>query len=358
MRSLTVARAIGEKLPLFVMALSAALGAILAQRASGALKTLSDLSLGERTALSVTSYVDYLRQMVWPIDLACMYPIVRHSWLEPIVWFSLGFLIVASGVAVFVRRSRPYVTVAWLWYVVTLLPVIGLVAVGDQSRADRYTYVPLTGIFMILAWGTYEFTRRFAALRSIVVGLSLCVLMISWQLTRDQIQYWQTNFKLWQHCAVLYPSRQSLPSMLLALGLDHLDRGDLNRAEEFFQKLVTGNPTDGIATYHLGLVADRRGNSKQAEKYYSATVQHLSRHWKAHLQLALHQLRNGDLAGARAHLETADRLHPGQADIERGLGDVCAAGGHRDEAIQHWQNALAIRPKDAQTLARLDHNQR
>jgi len=353
---LTITRAVVEKLPLLAMALAAALGAILSQRASGSLQTLSELSLSERIALSTTAYVDYLWQTVWPMNLACLYPIVRHSWLEPTLWLRIGLLILTTGFAISVRRNRPYVMVGWLWYVVTLLPVIGLVAVGGQERADRYTYVPLTGIFIMIAWGTYEFSRRFAALRSLVVGLSLCVLMLCAQLTRDQIQYWKNNYKLWQHCVFLYPSAQSLSSMVLALGLRHFDQGDLDHAEEFFQKLVTGNPLDGIATYHLGLVADRRGNFKEAEKYYSATVRHLPRHWKGQLQLALHLLRDGDVAGARAHLETAKRLEPGQATIERGLGDVCAAEGHMDEATQHWQAALRIRPKDPETLARLDRN--
>lgn len=355
---ITIVQSVREKLPLFAMALAAAIGAILSQRASGALKTLSDLSLSERVALSVTGYVDYLRLMAWPINLACMYPIVRHSLLDPAVWLSVGLLSLATWFAVSVRRSRPYVIVGWLWYLVTLLPVIGLVAVGDQARADRYTYVPLTGIFMMIAWGTYEFSRRFAALRSIVAGLSLCVLMLCCQLTRDQLQYWQNNFKLWQHCATLYPSAQSLSSMVLGLGLRHFELGDMDRAQEFFQKLVTGNPTDGIATYHLGLVADRRGNFKEAEKYYSSTVRLLPRHWKAHLQLALHLLRDGDVAGARAHLETADRLHPDNAAVERGLGDVYAAEGRMDEANQYWQAAFRVQPKDPETLARLDRGRR
>ena len=355
---LSITQAVREKLPLLAMALAASFGAILSQRASGALSTLSELSLSERTALSATAYVDYLQQMAWPMNLACLYPIVRHSLLDPAVWLSFGLFILATWFAVSVRRSRPYVIVGWLWYVVTLVPVIGLVAVGGQARADRYTYVPLTGIFIVIAWGTYEFSRRFPALRSIVVGLWLCVLMISGQLTRDQIQYWQNNVKLWQHCSTLYPSAQSLSSMVLALGLSHFDRGDLDHAAEFFQKLVTGNPTDGIATYHLGLVSDRRGNFQEAEKYYSSTIRHLPRHWKAHIQLALDLLRDGDTAGARAHLEAAERLHSGQASVQRGLGDVCAAEGHLDEAIQHWQAALRIHPKDPETLARLDRNKR
>ncbi len=136
------------------------------------------MSLSERIALSTTAYVDYLWQTVWPMNLACLYPIVRHSWLEPTLWLRIGLLILTTGFAISVRRNRPYVMVGWLWYVVTLLPVIGLVAVGGQERADRYTYVSLTGIFIMIAWGTYEFSRRFAALRSLVVGLSLCVLML------------------------------------------------------------------------------------------------------------------------------------------------------------------------------------
>jgi protein O-mannosyl-transferase len=355
---LTIARAVGEKLPLFAIALATSLGAILSQRATGALKSLTNFSLSERIALSATAYVDYLRQMAWPVDLACLYPIVRHSLLEPAGWLSIGFLVVVTLFAVYARRSRPYVLVGWLWYLVTLLPVIGLVAVGDQARADRYTYVPLTGIFIILAWATFEFVRRFPASRSIVVGLSLCVLLLSGQLTRDQIQYWQTNSKLWQHCATLYPSAKSLENVILALGVAHLDRGELDRAAEFFQKLVAANPNDAIATYHLGLVSDRRGNLKEAERYYSSTLWLMPSYWKAHINLGLDLLRDGDLASARTHLEAADREHPGRVAVERGLGDICAAEGRAADATRHWQAALRIQPKDPETLERLDRRTR
>jgi len=355
---LTIAQAVREKLPLFAMALAASLGVILAQRATGALKSLANLSLSERIALSATAYIDYLRQMAWPLDLACLYPTVRHSLLEPAVWLSFGFLIAVTWFAVYLRRSRPYLIVGWLWYLVTLLPVIGLVAVGDQARADRYTYVPLTGIFIILAWGAFDFVRRLPASRSIVVGLSLCVFLLSGQLTRDQIQYWQTNSKLWQHCATLYPSAKSLENVILALGIAHLERNELDRAAELFQKLLSANPNDGIANYHLGLVSDRRANFEAAEKYYSSTVRAMPTYWKAHIKFALDLLRDGDLAGARAHLETAERLHPGRAAIERGLGDICAAEGHVDEAIRYWQAALRIQPRDPETLERLDRSTR
>jgi protein O-mannosyl-transferase len=351
---LTIIQAIREKLPLFAIALAACFGAIWSQRAEGALKKLSDLTFDERIAQSAAGYVDYLKLMVWPTNLACFYPIVRHSLLEPAAWLCVALLVLATWFAVSVRRTRPYVTVGWLWYLLTLVPVIGIVAVGDQSRADRYTYVPLTGIFIMIAWGTYEFSQRFAAVRSLVAGLSLCVLMLCCQLTRDQLQYWQNNYKLWQHCALLYPSQQSLSSLVLALGLTHLDRGELDLAEKFFQKLVSGNRTDGVAHYHLGLVSDRRGKFKEAEEYYLSTIRLMPRHWKAHIQLGLDLIRDGDLASARAHLEAADRLHSLQPAIECGLGDICAAEGHLDQAIQHWQAALRIQPNDPEALARLE----
>jgi protein O-mannosyl-transferase len=355
---LTIVQAVREKLPLFAMALAVSFGTILAQRATGALRSLLGLSLSERVAVAVTAYVDYLRQTAWPIDLACLYPIVRQSVLAPAVWLSLGLLIAVTWLAVSVRRSRPYVIVGWLWYLVTLVPVIGLVAVGDQARADRYTYVPITGIFIMIAWGVSEFSRRVPRLRSAVFGLSLCVLLISCQLTRAQIQTWESNSELWQHCATLYPSPKSLENGMLAHGVMQLERGDLDHAAGFFQKLVAANPSDGIASYHLGLVSDRKGHLKEAEKFYATTIRLMPTYWKAHIKLGLDLLHDGDLKGARAHLETARNLHPGRADGERGLGDVCAAEGRMAEAAEHWQAALRIQPHDPETLARLDHGTR
>jgi hypothetical protein len=348
-----LAQAVREKLPLFVMALAVSLEAILAQRSTGALKSLANFSLSRRVVMSAMAYVDYLRQMAWPVDLACFYPIVKHSLSDPAVWLAIGCLICVTWFALFFRRSRPYVIVGWLWYLVTLVPVIGLVAVGDQARADRYTYVPLTGVFIGISWGTFEFNRRFPVLRSLVLGLSLCIFAVSWQLTREQIQVWQTHSKLWQHCATLYPGAKSLENAVLAIGIAHLERDELDKAAESFQKLVSANPNDGIANYYLGLVSDRRGKLKAAEAYYFSTIWLIPTYWKSHINLAFDLLRDGDLAGARDHLETAERLHPGRAAVQRGLGDICAAEGRIDEAIQHWQAALRIQPKDLETAERL-----
>jgi Flp pilus assembly protein TadD len=146
--------------------------------------------------------------------------------------------------------------------------------------------------------------------------------------------------------------------MILALGVGHFEHGELDRAAELFHKLVSANPNDGIANYHLGLVSDRKGNLKEAERYYSSTIRLMPAYWKAQIKLALDLLRDGDLAGARAHLETAERLHAGQAAVQRGLGDVCAAEGRMEEANRYWQAALRIQPKDPETLARLDRSAR
>ncbi len=356
--SLTVGQAVREKLPLFAMSIAASLVTILAQRSTGALRTLAGLPLNDRVAMSGLAYVDYLRQTAWPVDLACLYPIVKHSLLEPTVWLAFGFLSIATWFAVSMRRSRPYLLVGWLWFLGTLVPVIGLVTVGDQSRADRYTYVPVTGIFIIIAWSAVEFSRRFPALRSFVVGLWLCVGILSWQLTRDQIQYWQSNAKLWQHCATLYPSTKSLENVLLGLGVVHMERGELDKATEFFRKLIAENPNDAIANYHLGLVSDRRGKSQEAREYYAAAIRLMPSYWRAHINMALNLMRAGDWQQARAHLEMAERLHPGRASVQRGLGDICAAEGRMDDAVQHWQAALRIHPNDSEIVERLKRSQR
>jgi predicted negative regulator of RcsB-dependent stress response len=356
--SLTVGQAVREKLPLFAMAIALSLVTILAQRSTGALRSLVGLSLNDRVAMSGLAYVDYLRQTAWPVDLACLYPIVKHSLSEPAIWLAFGLLSLPTWFAVSMRHSRPYLLVGWLWFLGTLVPVIGLVTVGDQSRADRYTYVPLTGIFIIIAWGTFEFSRRFPALRSLVLGLWLCVGLISWQLTRDQIQYWQNNAKLWQHCATLYPSAKSLENVLLSLGVVHLERGELDQAAEFFRKLIAANPNDAIANYHLGLVADRKGKSQEAREYYAAAIRLMPSYWRAHINLALDLIGAGDRQQARAHLETAERLHPGRASVQRGLGDLSAAEGRIDDAVRHWQAALHIQPNDQETLERLNRAER
>jgi tetratricopeptide (TPR) repeat protein len=186
-----------EKTPLFLLAAGSCVMTVLSQSQSGALKSLGAYPLGPRCSNALNSVLVYLGQTVWPTDLAAYYPYPRQGlpW-ETILLEAILFLGI-SGAAVYLIRSRPYLLVGWLWYLAALVPVIGLVQVGRQAHADRYTYVPLIGIFLALVWGVSDLLgprRRVVQVALLAGSLAVCVV-----LTRVQAGYWANSRALWQH---------------------------------------------------------------------------------------------------------------------------------------------------------------
>jgi len=193
-----VLRLIREKVPFFVLCAISSILTIFAQQKIGALGSLESYTLGSRIANASVSYVRYIEKMVWPRHLAVLYP---YQQMLPI-WKVLGSGLLLVGVSVLVIRAvrkHPYLGVGWFWYLGTLIPVIGLVQVGKQAMADRYTYVPLIGLFVMIAWGVPDLLAgwRFRkVVLSISTGLLLSLLMI---VTNLQVKHWQNDITLFEH---------------------------------------------------------------------------------------------------------------------------------------------------------------
>ena len=188
-------RTLWEKLPLFALSIASSIVTFFVQRAGGAIRTFP-LSLRLENAL--ISYAAYLGQTFWPSHLAVFYPYP----LSPAPWQAVAALLVVAGIsllALLTLRTRPYLAVGWLWYLGTLVPVIGLVQVGSQSRADRYTYIPMTGIAIMLAWGAADAARKWPRVRNAVawagVVMSLACVVLTWR----QTGYWKNSEELFQH---------------------------------------------------------------------------------------------------------------------------------------------------------------
>ena len=198
---------IWEKLPFLAAALVFGVVTIYARGGTGALGAATTFPLARRVQNTLFSYLGYLKQTLWPVDLAVFYP---YPETVP-VWRAAGVGLaglVLSALLLWAPRKRPCLAVGWLWYVVTLLPVIGLVQIANFSRADRFTYVPLIGVFLALAWGAYELTRRW---RQQVLALSVAggtAIVFCLGLTRQQLGYWRDSEALFRHALEVTENNQ------------------------------------------------------------------------------------------------------------------------------------------------------
>lgn len=240
-------RLVLEKTPLFLLSLGSSVMAVLSQHHSGALKSVVAFPLGLRCANALNSVVSYLGQTFWPANLAAFYPYPRQGlpWEQTLAEAIL--LLILSGVALRAARERAYLLVGWLWYLFSLLPVIGLVQVGRQAQADRYTYVPLIGIFLALVWGIGDLL---GPRRKVLGGILLTgILAVCVGMTRKQVGYWADSLTLWEHTLAVTHDN-AFASMAYAQAL--FTRGRKEEAIDWYRTALRCNPQQDHAWMLLG----------------------------------------------------------------------------------------------------------
>ncbi len=306
-----------EKIPLLVLSVgSCVITFVLQKRAAGAIAPLPFLW---RVQNALVSYVIYVWKTLWPTGLAVFYPHPNNSLAIWEVILAIGLLVAFTAAATVLRRQRPYLFTGWLWYLGMLVPVIGIVQVGEQARADRYTYLPHIGLFLVLAWSVADISahsrlrRRFAAAVAVtvIIAFASCALI--------QTTYWRNSETLWTHTLAVTSNNDIAHNNL---GYLCIDRGDLDKAISHFEealKIRSGKPE---THYDVG----------------SAFVQ---------MNLADALALKGQSNEAIAHYEEAIKLQPNYADAYYNRGNVLFAQGRIDEAMMDWEKTLQIRPTDA-----------
>ena len=359
----TFYRLILEKTPLF--ALSAASSAItfIVQQRSGAVAALDRLPVGTRVANAVVSYVRYIGKAIWPDNLSVFYPYgVDAIPMWQIVGAGLLLACVTVLVILFGRR-RPYLPVGWLWYLVTLVPVIGLVQVGIQAMADRYTYVPLIGLFIVVAWGVPDLiipqpdsakgsnqrTRRKAqpgtvatSTAKVLGSVAVLVILVLIVCTRMQVGYWLDSITLFEHAAAC-TSRNYLAHHNLGVALAR--QGRLDEAIAHYRDALRIQPTYADARYNLANALSRQGKLDEAVVNYVEALRLDPKHVQAHSNLASVLVRQGKMEEAVAYYRAAVRLKPKSAKAESKLGSALHRMGRMQEAIAHYQKSLRLNPK-------------
>lgn len=314
-RPATLFRLILEKVPF--LALSAAVGILtwMAETKIGALKTVAEYPLTVRLENAVVSYVRYIGKMFWPTDLAVIYP---HPGAWP--WISVALaafvLLMITVFALRFRRRAPYLAVGWFWYLGALVPVIGLVQIGSHAMADRYTYLPLIGLFIMIAWGMTDMLapRRFG--RALVAIGGLAVVLAFIPPARAQVAYWKDAERLFRR-AVVVTERNYLAHNNLGAALAR--KGSVDEALRHYHQALAIHPRYPDALFNAGVVLALQGRYAEAETYYRAALAIHPSLAEAHNNLAIALVMQGNMHDAISHFRTAVHLRPDYADAEKNL---------------------------------------
>jgi tetratricopeptide (TPR) repeat protein len=302
-------RLIAEKLPLAVLAMLGAALALLAQRRGGSVMSLQHFPFPLRLENAFVAYVTYVVKALWPANLSVLYPLAGIP-----AWKAAGSIIALSGLSWAAARSarrRPWLLTGWLWYLVTLLPVIGLVQVGAQAMADRYTYIPLTGVFVAVAWGASRLlgdgrqARRALAVAG-GLGIAACA-----ALTSAQLDLWRDDLTLFTHALRVAPdngdARYNLGRSLLA-------RKRPAEAVVHLRRAVELSPASAAAWNDLGLALKRLKRPSEAVEAFENAISVAPKDTNAYLNLGYHYVSAGDGRRARAVYESLRQVDRAAAE--------------------------------------------
>jgi tetratricopeptide (TPR) repeat protein len=347
------------------------------QRAGGAVAGLDAFPFSLRVGNALVSYVAYIEKMLLPTRLAAFYPYPES--LSP-AWV-LGAIVILIGVSVAVIRARrryPYLLVGWLWYLGTLVPVIGLVQVGNQAMADRYTYVPLIGLLIMVAWGIPDVLAQWRY-RSIALPAAAGLVIVACAITaRGQVSYWRNSTTLFTHAldvtrdnhiaqnnlgralagdgkvaeaiAHYNEALRIKPQFATAhtnLGAALMKQGKVDEAIAHFKEGLRLKPEFAEAQSDLGAALARKGRIEEAIAQYTEAVRLKPDFAEAHANLGLTLAGQGKLDEAITQYNEALRLKPSFADVHNNLGFALASRGKVDEAIAHYQEAVRLNPNFA-----------
>jgi tetratricopeptide (TPR) repeat protein len=347
-------RAVWEKAPFFAAAVIVGLVTYLVQRASGAVQAVSAFPIALRVENALISYVIYIAKMFWPSGLAVFYPYP----LRVPVWEAVSAAIGIVGVTALVLRSfrnYPYLSVGWFWYVGTLAPVVGLIQVGAQARADRYTYIPLTGVFIMLVWGAADVARRWPRARTGVLVLAGAGCSSCFALTAAQIEHWRDSESLFRH-ALDVTHANYVAQHNLGVALSETPE-KLPEAIQHLDAAVRIQPNSVRARTDLGnALANTPGRLEEAVAQYRAALRIAPDAAITHNDLGNTLLKmQGHVTEAIAEYRKALRLKPDYAEAHNDLGSALAeAPGRLPEAISEFQTALLIDPDYAEARTNLD----
>jgi tetratricopeptide (TPR) repeat protein len=332
-------RLLAEKMPLLMMAGGSAVVTVMAQRTAMPAWELMDIPI--RVTNAVVSYWRYIWEMLWPADLAAFYP-HSHKPLYAAAIVVLAFLVVATVSAIYVGKKRKYIVMGWLWYLMTLVPVVGFIQVGDQSHADRYTYVPLIGLFVVIAWTVAEVVERYRSLLKPVAAAAILIISVLGVLSWRQVGFWKDDVSLFRRATEV---TQGNYVMLSNLGVTYSNMGELDRAEDAFRRSLQIRPNEGRTLNGLGSVMLKRQQYQQALDCFTRAVVLQPELKEVQLQTARTLMTMQRFADAEPYCRQAIKLDPYLADAHAQLGCILSETGRLEEAKAECVKAMKLDPK-------------
>jgi hypothetical protein len=295
-----------EKVPLIALAAGAAILTWDAQQTGGAIGSLERFPMGVRIENALVGYVRYVGMTLWPSGLAPFYP---YPGDELPLWQPIAAGAVLAGISACVvawARRAPYLLVGWLWYLGTLIPVIGFVQVGEQALADRYTYIPLVGLFIMAAWGLGDLAERWPKLRRVAIAGAVLAIGACTVSTWLQVQHWKNSITLWEHALAVTADN---PVARVNAGRAQLEEhGSDAAAEQHLRRSIELRPGYVVALVNLGIVLDRQGKTNEAIGWYQQALE----------------------------------LEPNRPVTRNNLGIALAKVGRLDEAIEQLTEAVRL----------------
>jgi len=334
-------RLVWEKIPMFALVALSSYITFRVQKSAGAVAITDLFSVSQRIANAINSYVAYIVNMIWPTGLAVFYP-YPESALPP--WkVAVGVTVLISIFVMMFRalRRRPYFATGWLWYVGTLVPVIGIVQVGEQAMADRYTYIPLLGIFIIIAWGLPEVLAKW---KHRTIGLSIAAAVCLSALasrTWSQVSYWKDTVTLLEHALDVTTNNWTAHNNL---GSALAGEKRFDEARAHYEEVFRLKPTYAAPHYNLGVASSEEGKKDEAILHYTEAIRLDANYADAHHNLALLFAEKGKSEKASEHYRRAIQINPNHEKARFALANLLAAEGEASEAIAQYRNVIRINP--------------
>ena len=295
-----------EKLPFFALALAVSIVTVMAQGSGGAIKTTEQVSWSMRVPVALTAYAGYLGKAIWPVNLSVFYPLPSSPPLAAGVCSALA-LAGITGVLLGWRYRFPWMTVGWLWFLGTLVPVIGIIQVGTQAMADRYTYIPMIGLLVLVVWSFEHWVKSMPGVRALVCVLAGGSVLSCLVLTRIQLSYWHDSIPLFAHAL----------------------------------SVTTNNP---VAHNNLGLALANAGRNAEAIAHYQEALRLMPNSAQAHYNLGIEMASAGNFDQAAFHFSEALKLNPQSEKLHNNFGVVLAQQGQLEAAMKEFERSIQLNP--------------
>ncbi len=339
-------RIIIEKIPFFALAAVSSVITFFVQHSGGSVTYFGILPLHTRVANTFLSYAKYIGRLFLPRDLAVFYPFDVSTIQPSQVVLCALLMVVVSVLAVRFRRKQKYLFVGWFWFVGTLFPVIGLVQVGQQSLADRYTYIPYIGLFIIIAWGLPELFSKWPQ-REIALGLSMVIVLTTLGIcSHRQASFWKNGFTLFSHAIEVTQSNYIAYNNL---GAAYNNIGRYQEAVEAYKQAVRIKPGYAKAYINLGDACDSIGRYQDAVEAYNQAIRIKPDYIDAYINLGITCYKLGRYQEALESYKQAVRIKPDYALAHYNVGVACDKLGLYQDAIEAYKQAVRLKPGDIET---------